>query len=90
NPIYVDVLQQHGLVFSGYHEREDGTRLMEFLELPDHPFFVATQAHPEFKSRLGNPHPMFVGFVSAALKRHAQGVQPVPVTSGVQKQHVFV
>ncbi|MFI5332995.1 MAG: CTP synthase, partial [Candidatus Babeliales bacterium] len=47
NPIYVDVLQQHGLVFSGYHEREDGTRLMEFLELPDHPFFVATQAHPE-------------------------------------------
>lgn len=87
NPMYVDVLQQHGLVFSGYHEREDGTRLMEFLELPDHPFFIATQAHPEFKSRLGNPHPMFVGFVSAALERHAQGVKTIHVDH-VQKQQV--
>ena len=42
---------------------------MEFLEITDHPFFVATQAHPEFKSRLGNPSPLFYGFVKAAKKR---------------------
>ena len=42
---------------------------MEFLELPDHPFFIATQAHPEFKSRLGNPNPLFAGFVKACIDR---------------------
>ncbi len=68
NPLFVPVLEQHGLVFSGYHERLDGTRLMEFLELPEHPFFVATQAHPEFKSRLGNPNPLFFGFVRACYE----------------------
>lgn len=66
NPAFVRQLEQKGLVFSGYHERIDGTRLMEFLELPTHRFFVATQAHPEFKSRLGNPNPLFFGFVAAA------------------------
>jgi CTP synthase len=65
NPRYVDQLEQHGLIFSGYHQRADDTVLMEFAELPAHPFFVATQAHPEFKSRLGNPNPLFVGFVQA-------------------------
>lgn len=68
NPEYVELLEKEGLSFSGYHERIDGTRLMEFLELPGHRFFVATQAHPEFKSRLGNPNPLFFGFVSAALE----------------------
>lgn len=67
NPQYVSLLEQKGLSFSGFYVREDGTRLMEFLELPDHPFFVATQAHPEFKSRLGNPSPLFKGFVAACL-----------------------
>ena len=70
NPAYVPILEQKGLVFSGYHERHDGTRLMEFLELPEHPFFIATQAHPEFKSRLGNPNPLFLGFVKACVERH--------------------
>jgi CTP synthase len=55
-------------VFSGYHTREDDTKLMEFIELPNHKFFAATQAHPEFKSSLGKPHPLFYGFVRAALK----------------------
>ena len=40
---------------------------MEFLELDKHRFFVATQAHPEFKSRMDNPAPLFSGFVKAAL-----------------------
>lgn len=69
NPAYVELLERFGLVFSGYHERFDGTRLMEFLELPDHPFFVATQAHPEFKSRLAAPSELFYGFVQASLQR---------------------
>ena len=64
---FVELLEDAGLVFSGYHRRLDGTRLMEFLELGDHRYFVATQAHPEFKSRMDNPAPLFAGFVEAAL-----------------------
>jgi CTP synthase len=67
NPKFVPALQEKGLVFSGYHDRADGTQLMEYLELPNHPFFVATQAHPEFKSRLGHPNPLFYGFVKACV-----------------------
>ena len=71
NPKYVSTLEEQGISFSGYHERTDGTKLMEFLELQDHPFFVATQAHPEFKSRLNSPSPLFLGFVRACVERHA-------------------
>jgi CTP synthase len=67
SPRFVELLEEEGLVFSGYHRRVDGTRLMEFIELPDHRFFIATQAHPEFKSRMDNPSPLFAGFVEAAL-----------------------
>lgn len=66
NPSYIDQLTGEGLVFSGYHQREDETKLMEFIELPGHPCFIATQAHPEFTSRLGSPNPMFLDFVRAA------------------------
>jgi CTP synthase len=69
---FVEVLEDEGLVFSGFHRRVDGTRLMEFIELPDHPFFLATQAHPEFKSRMDNPAPLFLGFVEAAVARFKQ------------------
>jgi CTP synthase len=44
-------------------------RLVEIIERPDHPFFIATQFHPEFRSRPGEPHPLFYGFVQSALKR---------------------
>ncbi len=71
---FVELLEEEGLVFSGYHRRVDGTRLMEFIELTEHPFFVATQAHPEFKSRMDSPAPLFLGFTQAALERHATGV----------------
>ena len=67
SPRFVELLEEEGLVFSGYHRRIDGTRLMEYIELPRHPFFIATQAHPEFKSRMDNPSPLFAGFVSSAL-----------------------
>jgi len=68
NPKFIQVLEEKGLVFSGFHHREDDTKLMEFIELPNHKFFVATQAHPEFKSRLGSPSPLFYGFVEACCK----------------------
>ena len=67
NPGYVEALEKHGLVFSGYHQRDDGTKLMEYIELPDHPFFVGTQAHPEFRSRLEKPSPLFYGFLRACV-----------------------
>lgn len=69
NPAYVATLESAGLRFSGRYTRADGTQLMEFLELPEHPFFIATQAHPEFNSRLGNPNPLFYGFVESCARR---------------------
>jgi CTP synthase len=65
NPQFVSLLENKGMFFSGHHLRSDRTKLMEFLELPNHKFFVATQAHPEFKSRFLDPSPLFLGFVSA-------------------------
>jgi len=68
NPEYIEEIESKGLVFSGFHERTDNTKLMEFIELPKHKFFVATQAHPEFKSTLTSPSPLFYGFIKAALE----------------------
>ncbi|MEY2470669.1 MAG: synthase, partial [Actinomycetota bacterium] len=59
-------IEDGGLICSG--ESPDG-RLVEFIELPTHPFWVGTQAHPEFKSRPDRPHPLFYGLVGAALER---------------------
>ncbi|HEC86532.1 MAG TPA: CTP synthase [Thermoplasmatales archaeon] len=66
NPEYVNILEKHGLVFSGVSP--DGV-LMEFMELPDHKYFVATQAHPEFKSRPMKPAPLFNGLIKAAKNK---------------------
>lgn len=59
------VLTEHGMKLSGLSP--DG-RIVEMCELPDHPFFIATQAHPELKSRPNRPHPLFKGFIEAALR----------------------
>jgi CTP synthase len=64
NNYYRDDLIKAGLTLSGLSP--DG-RIVEMLELQTHPWFVATQAHPEFKSRPNRPHPLFKGFVGAAL-----------------------
>lgn len=64
NPTYHEALEGKGLVLSGISP--DGT-LVEFIELKDHPYFVATQAHPELKSSLLRPAPLFMGFVSACI-----------------------
>lgn len=69
NPEYVDILNHAGLSFSAVCVREDGTRLMECIELPGHTFFVGIQAHPEFMSRFDSPHPLFVGLINAALEQ---------------------
>jgi CTP synthase len=66
NNAYRDRLEAAGLRFSGLSP--DG-RLVEYIELPRdvHPFYVATQSHPEFRSRPANPHPLYAGLVAAAL-----------------------
>lgn len=66
NNDYRDRLIQAGLTLSGLSP--DG-RLVEAVELGDHPFYLGVQYHPEFKSRPNRPHPLFVGFVKAALDR---------------------
>lgn len=64
NNDFREKLIEHGLVISGV---SPDYRLVEMIELPNHPFFVATQAHPEFKSRPNRPHPLFRGLVEAAV-----------------------
>ncbi|MBI4738971.1 CTP synthase (glutamine hydrolyzing) [Candidatus Woesearchaeota archaeon] len=66
NPSYHARLQDAGLAFSGMSE--DGL-LVEFIELENHPYFIATQAHPELKSSLLKPAPLFLGLVNAALTK---------------------
>ena len=65
NNEYKDILEKNGLVLSGINEKAN---LVEIIELPSHPHFIACQFHPEFKSRPTKPHPLFLGFVSAANK----------------------
>ena len=64
NNDYRDVLAEHGMRLSGLSP--DGA-IVEMIEIPSHPWFIATQAHPELKSRPNRPHPLFKGFIEAAL-----------------------
>ncbi|MCC2163748.1 CTP synthase [Brotaphodocola catenula] len=66
NNDYRTVLQENGMMLSGISP--DG-RIVEMIEIPSHPWFIATQAHPELKSRPNRPHPLFRGFVEASLKK---------------------
>jgi len=77
NNAYRDVLAEFGLRLSG--QSPDGG-LVEMIELPDHPWFLGCQFHPELKSRPNRPHPLFAGFVGAALARRLrepQAAQPM-------------
>jgi|YNPMSStandDraft_1061717.scaffolds.fasta_scaffold01225_15 CTP synthase len=65
NNEYRGILESNGLVVSGIYKERD---LVEIIELKDHPFFIATQFHPEFTSRPNRPHPLFSGFIRATLK----------------------
>ena len=66
NNKYRESLEKKGLVFSGTTPDE---KLVEIIELPDHPFYIASQFHPEFQSKPHQPHPLFKGFISAAHQR---------------------
>ncbi|MGA2172665.1 MAG: CTP synthase [Sedimentisphaerales bacterium] len=66
-PRYIETLEKAGLVFSG---KAPGQPIMQILELPSHPYFIGTQAHPCLTSRPLRPQPMFVGLVAAALQKH--------------------
>ncbi|MHC4727194.1 MAG: CTP synthase [Planctomycetota bacterium] len=67
DPRYIEVLEKAGMVFSG---KAPNQPIMQILEIPSHPFFMGTQAHPCLTSRPLKPQPMFIGLVSAATQKH--------------------
>jgi CTP synthase len=67
NNSYLEQYEKFGMIASGKNPK---TNLVEIVEIPSHPWFVGTQFHPEYKSTVDNPHPLFVHFIAAALKRH--------------------
>ena len=67
NNDYIDDFEKHGIVFSGKNIKNN---LMETIEYGQHPWFVGVQYHPEYKSTVVNPHPLFINFVKAGLKHH--------------------
>jgi CTP synthase len=69
NNQYLPTLEKAGMIFSGQNKQ---LNLVEVIELKNHPFFIACQYHPEFKSRPIDPHPLFYGFISAAVERASQ------------------
>ncbi len=71
NNDYRDTLEKHGLIFSGVNPEKN---LVEISELRNHPFFLGTQFHPEFKSRPLEPHPLYMRFIAASLKRRVSNV----------------
>ncbi len=71
NNDYRTALTEAGMCLCG---RSPDGRIVEMLELPDHPFFMATQAHPEFNSRPNRPHPLFFGFIGAAVEAGAEKI----------------
>ena len=80
NNAYRDQLAARGLVFSGVSP--DGT-LVEMIELRDHPWFIASQFHPELKSRPTECHPLFKGFIKAALQQRSRR-REVPLLGGLK------
>jgi len=74
---YRDLFVQHGMRLSGLSP--DG-QLVEVVELPDHPYFIGCQFHPELQSRPTRPHPLFSGFVAAAAARRARATAAAPRT----------
>ena len=64
NNAYLEQLENAGLLATGFNKE---TNLVEIVELKDHPWFIGVQYHPEYKSTVANPHPLFVGLVKAAL-----------------------
>ena len=66
NNKYRKLMQKKGMVFSGIYEKKN---LVEIIELSSHPYFIAVQFHPEFKSKPDNAHPLFRDFIRAAIEK---------------------
>jgi len=79
---YREALENAGMQLSG--QSPDG-RLVEIVELRDHPWFVASQFHPEFKSRPEKPHPLFAGFITAAIRHAERTSGRVPIETPVSQ-----
>ncbi|HEY9363938.1 MAG TPA: CTP synthase [Chitinophagaceae bacterium] len=71
NNDYLQQFEKHGMVASGINPE---TNLVEIMEIPSHPFFIGVQYHPELKSTVETPHPLFVHFIAAAKKFNEQGM----------------
>jgi CTP synthase len=69
NNEYLEEFEKHGMKATG---RNPETGLVEVVEIEDHPWFIGAQFHPEYKSTVANPHPLFVAFIKAALKKKKQ------------------
>jgi len=82
NNTYREILAEHGMVYSGL---SPDRRLVEIAELSDHPFMIGSQFHPEFLSRPNRPHPLFAGFVEAAIRRDKLQVEEVAAGSSALK-----
>ncbi|MFB0509606.1 MAG: gamma-glutamyl-gamma-aminobutyrate hydrolase family protein, partial [bacterium] len=72
NPEYLPRLEEKGMIASGVSPKGD---LAEIIEIPNHPFFITTQFHPEFKSRALKPHPLFLAFIKASYEYHQHHFQ---------------
>jgi CTP synthase len=83
NPEYIGIIEDTGLVFSGV---SPDRRLMEFMELPNHPYFVGTQAHPEFKSRPMHPAPLFDGLIKAIVQKKKFLQKRLPLSGGTSSR----
>ena len=73
NNVFRQQFAANGMVFSGTSQNN---ALVEIIELKDHPWFVAVQYHPEFKSKPTRPHALFSGLVAAAVRRHGEKEKP--------------
>jgi CTP synthase len=82
DPKYIETLEENGLVFSG---KAPDFPIMQILELPDHPYFIATQAHPCLTSRPLNPQPMFIALVAAGMQKRNPDAKLPDMIKAVEK-----
>ena len=81
NPLYRKLFEDSGMVFSGW---APGQPIIQVAELPQHPFFIGVQFHPEFTSRPAKPNPLFRGFVEVCIAHRRAGHAPMAATGGTE------
>lgn len=83
NNEYLEVFEKAGMIATG---KNPETGLVEVVEIPTHPWFVGAQFHPEYKSTVAKPHPLFVGFVKAAAEHHERVLQGTEFKTSLKKK----